>query len=203
MGEVVKFKNFDDTVPTKEDDLSSFKNGQSIVIKQGENLVQHVVPSSVYKKIFFGELEGKEESYRIRYKTKTLPQSQDGETMDEGYKQYIKRLDEDAREREARLHSEMKEREERYEKRSKEVEDRLISLYSDSIKKIEDKLDAHEKIIEGKLNLMESKISNIENQVGEIHNRTRFWVNLLVPAAIALIVGVVTVFVTLYASGKL
>lgn len=119
---------------------------------------------------------------------KTQSNQKEGElVMDEGYKQLINRLDQDARERE-----------ERYERRSKEMEDRVTKLYGDSIKRIEDKLTSHEKLLETKFEVLNTKIDHIEKQVNEVHNRTRFWVNLFVPCGIAIIVGIITVFASLY-----
>lgn len=127
--------------------------------------------------------------------------------MDEGTKFFLERMDKDSREREERLERQIREREERAEKNNKELEDRLAKMYTDSIALIEERSQNHEKLINEKLdnisstlteklNNVDLKISNINDKVDEINTKTRFWVNLIVPAAVAVLVGVLTVWLT-------
>lgn len=122
--------------------------------------------------------------------------NEDDEKMDETTKLLFESLQADAREREKRISSQTKESEERIEKRAAELENRLIQLHSDTISKIEGKLDQNTKLLESKFETMDAKIMNIEKQVSEVHARTRFWVNLIVPAIVAIVVGIVSVLIT-------
>lgn len=122
--------------------------------------------------------------------------NEDDEKMDETTKLLFESLQADAREREKRISLQTRESEERIEKRAAELENRLIQLHSDTLSKIEDKLDQNTKLLESKFETMDAKIMNIDKQVSEVHARTRFWVNLIVPAIVAIVVGIVSVLIT-------
>ncbi|MBU8564514.1 hypothetical protein [Bacillus licheniformis] len=110
---------------------------------------------------------------------------------------FLSEIKEDLREREARNREDNKEREERYEKRTAEIENRITDLYSKSLKSIEEKLDQNQKLLDSKLTNLDTKIGHIEKQVDEVHNRTRFWVNLIVPSLVAIAIGIISTLVSL------
>ncbi|MGE1234078.1 hypothetical protein ACQJ0G_01445 [Bacillus altitudinis] len=110
---------------------------------------------------------------------------------------FLSEIKNDLREREARNREDSKEREERYEKRTTEIENRITDLYSKSIISIEEKLEQNQKLLDSKLTNMETQIGHIEKQVDEVHNRTRFWVNLIVPSIVATAIGIISTLVSL------
>ncbi|MCJ8223362.1 MULTISPECIES: hypothetical protein [Bacillus] len=130
---------------------------------------------------------------------KNLPSGKGvGSSMgDSNIELFLNEIKEDLREREARNREDNKEREERYEKRTSEIENRITDLYSKSLKSIEEKLEQNQKLLDMKLTNLDTKIGHIEKQVEEVHNRTRFWINLIVPCLVAIAIGIISTLVSL------
>lgn len=136
--------------------------------------------------------------------------------MDEGYKRLIDRLDQDIRDhkqeirdRDARLQADAEQRENRYHDEAKEREERLIRLYDESLRRIDDQFNKHQKLIESKMETIDAKLDNVsgkiehvQKQVDSIHEKNRFWINLVIPVLAAIIVGLLTTWATFAASGK-
>ncbi|WP_066161073.1 hypothetical protein [Halalkalibacter krulwichiae] len=159
-------------------------------------LSENPVMKNVDSDGIIGAAKHKGKVIRIYEEEETTNPVREDKSMDDGYKKLVERLDADSREREERIHNQMREREERYERRSKEVEDRIIQLYGESVSQINGKLDAHEKLIESKFNTMDTKLDSMQKQVTDIHGRTRFWVNLIVPSIVAIVVGILTALIS-------
>lgn len=110
----------------------------------------------------------------------------------------------DMREREQRTREEIKEREQRFEKEmhrlmdgANQREERFVNLLKERDDRLDERLKSVETTIGHKLDNFNIKVEHMEKQLDEVHNRTRFWANLIVPCFVATVIGIISTLVSL------
>ncbi|MFB7036218.1 hypothetical protein ACFCVS_17125 [Bacillus altitudinis] len=124
--------------------------------------------------------------------------------MENSSKHFIDEIRLEMREREQRTREEIKEREQRFEKEmhrlmdgANQREERFVNLLKERDDRLDERLKSFETTIGSKLENFNIKVEHMEKQLDEVHNRTRFWANLIVPCFVATVIGIISTLVSL------